>query len=152
MRIRPHAVAAEVINKPMPTSLSSHVIKLNNAVLALEPLLATMHRWERELELLEAAARREFSFPPTDFTGVVQEVIERVLGRLTRDDRDRVLIKVAQSDLARREGLELWLRRSALPQEPDFRIVKIIRRHRVERRRGRQDPRNPPRLPDVERE
>ncbi len=134
----------------MARSLNTRVIKVRTAVRALEPLLAEHARWQLQLELLQRAAKNTFRLPPTNFDGLVSAIIENYLSRVTDDQREDVLVKVSQSDFVRREGLESWLLRAALPQEPDFRIVRIIRRHRVERRAGRQDPRNDPVLPPVE--
>jgi len=123
---------------------TARVATLHAAQRALDYLVEDFHDVELELLMLQAAAAKEFSIPPTkipDWTSLVKMVIEKVLSTLTQSEIDAVLVEASERRFRRREKMISRLWDARLAQYPDrYRVVRIQRRTRSDER-GYQDPR-----------
>jgi Na+-transporting NADH:ubiquinone oxidoreductase subunit NqrC len=115
-------------------------MRLSSAELALLPIFRTLRKYQLQEQLLAAATRNEFSFPPTDIAGLVQIVIEKWMSQLSDQDVASITVNHDhETDLAV-EALKKDLIARCLRQLPATRIVHITRRHRVLREKQNRLP------------
>jgi hypothetical protein len=119
---------------------STRVMRLSSAEAALIPIVTTLRRYILAEKLLQASARKSFSFPITDFTSFAMMIIERWMSELSVEE---VAIIEAnhnfESDLFV-EATKNSLVQRCLRQLPATRIVHITRRHRVLREKKNRLP------------
>jgi molybdopterin-guanine dinucleotide biosynthesis protein A len=116
-------------------------MRLSSAEAALLPIFTALRKHLLAAELLQAAARNTFSFPPTDFVALVQILIEKWMSALSEQEVASITVNHDHETGLATEGLLKDLESRCLRQQPATRIVHITRRHRVLREKANRLPR-----------